>query len=61
MADYPKTYVKGDNTRVAHNRRDEVKLKFDGFRVVEEPEAEEAAAPEVEATEAPAAKSTAKK
>lgn len=35
MADYPKTYVKGDKTRVAHNVRDDVKFQFEGYHVVE--------------------------
>lgn len=34
MADYPKTYEKNGRTRTASNRRDEVKLRFDGWREV---------------------------
>lgn len=58
MAEYPKQYKKGDRTRVSHNVRDDVKLQFEGYRVVEEPKAVEgetvAAPPEL--TEAEMAK-----
>lgn len=34
MADYPKTYEKNGKTKTASNRRQEVQLRFDGFREV---------------------------
>jgi len=40
MAEYPKTYVKGDRKRVSHNVRDDVKLQFEGYRVVADPKTE---------------------
>jgi hypothetical protein len=35
MADYPKNFTKGNQVRHAHNKADEVRLKFAGYRLVE--------------------------
>jgi hypothetical protein len=32
--DFPATFVKGDQTRVAHNPSDAVKARFDGFQLL---------------------------
>lgn len=56
MAEYPKYYEKGDRKRVSHNVRDDVKLQFEGYRVVAAPQAEEAEAKTPELTEAEMAK-----
>lgn len=34
MTDYPKKFAKGDKVKVAGNRRQEVELKFAGFKQV---------------------------
>lgn len=34
---YPMTMTKGDNERAAHNRAEELRLRFDGFRAVTDP------------------------
>jgi Ran GTPase-activating protein (RanGAP) involved in mRNA processing and transport len=49
MADFPQYFRKGDKTKVAHNQRDVVKLKFDGFKAVD---ADEVAGATEEATDA---------
>lgn len=51
MAEYPKTFAKNGIEKLAHNARQEVALKFDGYRLVEQSASvEEAPAEEAEAT-----------
>lgn len=35
MTDYPKKFAKGDRVKTASNRRQEVQLKFDGYKQVD--------------------------
>jgi len=38
MADYPKYFAKGDRVKTASNARQEVALKFDGYKQTDAPE-----------------------
>lgn len=53
MAEFPKYFKRGDLEKVAHNVRDEVRLKFAGYKPVAKPEADtEPPAPTVTADSA---------